>query len=284
MTKIAVLGATGMIGSVITKELIAAGRDLTAITRNAAVARSKLPGGVTAMTGDVSKPETLGPVGSADIVLFMLSVDPKTAKPSAFNPDRDGLANVIKVAKTGRRPHIVYLASQLEQTTPHDWWVLKAKAEASAMLKASGLNHTILRPSNVMESLPGRMQRGKSVGWIGTPKQTSRWIAGVDLARMVNAHLDRPLDQSYDLVLQGPEAVTVRDAAERFAAARGLKASGAPLPVLSFIANFSPEIRYAVGISKAMNDAPESDQGQAVWDVLGRPMTTVEDFARAIKA
>ncbi|MGR3435512.1 MAG: SDR family oxidoreductase [Shimia sp.] len=284
MTKTLLLGATGMIGGAITRTLADAGRDPTALVRDPAAAAPKLPAGVSTVAGDVARPDTLGPVGAADVVVFMLSVDPKTGKPGAFNPDRDGLANVIAAAKAGRRPHIVYLASQLERTNPHGWWVLKAKAEATAMLKGSGLHHTILRPSNVMESLPGRMQRGKSVGWIGTPRRTSRWIAGTDLAAMVAAHLDRPLDRSYDLVLQGPEDLTVREAAERFAAARGLKASGAPLPVLSRVGLLNREIGYAVAVSKAMNDAPEPPAGEAEWRDLGRPQLTIEDFARSLPA
>ncbi|MGR3484299.1 MAG: SDR family oxidoreductase [Paracoccaceae bacterium] len=284
MTKILFLGATGMIGSVVARGLAEAGRDVTALVRDPDAARAKLPEGLPTVRGDVGAPATLEPVGEAEVVIFMLSVDPKSGRPGAFNPDRDGLRNVVQAAKAGERPHVVYLASQLERTSPHPWWVLQAKAEASAMLKASGLDHTILRPSNVMESLPGRMLRGRSVGWIGRPKQRSWWIAGADLARMVNAHLGRPLDRSYDLVLQGPEGLTVRAAAERFAAARGLKSGGAPLPVLSLIGRLNREIGYAAQVSRAMNDAPERLAGEAEWAELGRPRLTVEGFARSLPA
>ena len=113
-------------------------------------------------------------------------------------------------------------------------------------------------------------------------QQKSWWIAGADLAAMVSAasQVDRPLDRSYDLVLQCPEGMTVREAAERFAAAKGLKSGGAPLPALSLIGKLNREIGYAVGVSRAMNDAPERLEGKAVRAELGRPRLTVEDFAR----
>ncbi len=97
-----------------------------------------------------------------------------------------------------------------------------------------------------------------------------------------NTHLDRDLSQNYDLVLQGPEGVTVREAAERFATARGLKSSGAPMPVLSLVGKLNREIGYAVGIARAMNDAPERLTGGHIWETLGRPRMTIGDFAHEI--
>lgn len=283
--KISILGATGMIGGVVTKSLAEAGHQITALVRNPDAARSKLPTGVKAIAADVAERATLGTLNDADVVLFMLSVDPKRAKKSAFNPDRDGLKNVIEALSGGKRPHVMYLASKLQQANPHNWWVLSAKVEAARALQQSGLPHTILRPANLMESLPHRMLRGKAVGYMGAPVEPSRWIAAADFAAMLDAHLSRDLTQSYDITFQGPEALTVKQAAEAFAAnyrVEKIKVSKAPLPMLKLIGAFVPELKYAANVSEAMNDAREPFDGEAEWQVLGKPKITVADYARSL--
>lgn len=285
MAKISLLGATGMIGRHIANRLHHEGHALTAIVRHPDQAQSALPAQVKLLAGDVENMASLKPATAADIVIFMLSVNPQTAKHGEFNPDRDGLRNLIRAVTEHAGqipPHIVYLGSLLQQKNPHKWWVLSEKEEAVVALKSSGFHHTILRPSNIMESLPGRMQRGSSVGYIGKPKQKAYWIAAGDLADMLCVHLKSRLDRNHDLKLQGPDALTVREAAERYAAASEdtLKASGTPMFMMSFIGNFVPELKYAAHISAAMNDAEENFVGQDAWDRLGKPKITIKDFAK----
>lgn len=273
------LGATGMIGNVVIRHLAKAGRDITALVRTPESAEKTLPDSVSVKRGNVADLKSLDPIKDADVVIFMLSIDPKTADPKGFNADLDGVKAVIKVAAQGKCPHIIYLSSLLEQGSIHDWWVLEAKKEATRSVKTSGLPHTILRPSNLMENLPNRFQRGNSISYIGKPKETGWWIAAEDIGRMLNAHLDRLLDTNYDIPMQGPQAMTAKEASERYATAKGLKVSGAPMAILRLVGIFVPELRYAAKISTAMNTAPEAFQSDQAWEDLGKPKVTIEAFA-----
>lgn len=278
--EIVFLGATGMIGNVVATHLANSGRDVTAIVRDPARGKAKLPASVKLVKGDVAEPSTLTPVRDADVVIFMLSIDTKRAKPGRFNADLDGIKAVLQAAPIDAMPHIVYLSSLLEQGTPHPWWVMSANREATSSVAMRAPRHTILRPSNLMENLPSRFVRGKSVSYIGKPREKGWWIAAEDIGRMLNSHLNRSLEKSYDIPLQGPEPMTAKEAVERYAAVKGLKPSRAPTGVMALIGTFVPELSYAVKISKAMNDAPEPFQSEQVWKDLGKPQLSIEDFAR----
>jgi len=282
--KIVFLGATGMIGNVVIRQLHSPERDVTALVRNPDLARKKLPDWIKVIAGNVTDATTLDPIMSADVVIFMVALDPKTAKPNGLNADNGGIAAVLEKAKQGKRPHIFYLSSLLEQGNVHNWWGLNLKTKATRSVQGSGLPHTILRPSSLMENLPHRFQRGKSVIYIGTPKKTAWWIAADDVGRMLNAHLNRPLDMDYDIPMQGPEALNTKGAAERFAKAKGLRVSHAPLVLMRTLGLFVRELDYVAAISKAMKDAPEAFQSEETWATLGKSNTTIEHFANRITA
>jgi uncharacterized protein YbjT (DUF2867 family) len=237
----------------------------------------------------VQRSETLaGHLQTADVVFFAVSVDPKRGKPNAFNPDRDGLANVIKAIGGRKAPRILYLASLLQEHNPHGWWVLDHKNEALRALDKSGVPHTVFKPSNFMENIPQRNLRGTSIGLIGKPKHANWWIAAEDFGRQVATHVSalraasEPPMPNRTFVVQGPEALDYEQAARVYAAARpgdGLKVAFAPVPMFRLLGTFVPELKYALNISQASNDSPETFGAQETWDELGRPALTMQAFA-----
>jgi uncharacterized protein YbjT (DUF2867 family) len=288
-TKVVVLGATGMIGSVVARRLVEDGHAITAIARDTEKARRTLPPRAVVVRGDVRQPDTLADALShADAVFFCLSVDPKRGRPRDFNPDSDGLTNVLKLLDGRRDIRIHYVASLLEEHNPHRWWVLDHKAEALRRLEGSGIPFTAFKPSNFMENLAQRNLRGHTIGLIGKARHPNWWIAAEDFARQVSTHLRTVSaggvpSSNRVFVVQGPEPLTYAEAARRFASAYPgdkLKVSNAPLPVLRIVGRFVPEIAYAVNISEAINNSPETFRADDTWKELGTPTITVEAFAR----
>jgi len=280
-----------MVGSVVARVLANAGHDVTTIVREAHAATRALPPSVREVKGDVERPETLQGAADADVVFFAISVSPKQGRPDRFNPDRDGLANLVKVVAGRPGARVLYVASLLQDHNPHDWWVLRHKAEATSMLERSAVPHTIFKPSNFFENLPQRNLRGRSIGLIGKPRHRNWWIAAEDFGRQVEAHVaalparSEPAAPNRTFVVQGPEAMTYEEAARRFAAAYSrerLKVSHAPVPIFRLLGAFVPELKYALEISQAINHSPEAFMAQPTWDELGRPSTTIEQFARGL--
>jgi uncharacterized protein YbjT (DUF2867 family) len=287
-SKVAVLGATGMIGSAVTRQLTAAGHAVTAILRDRET--RNLPKGVDSVIGDVADPRSLDAgLHEADVLFVSLSVDPKQGRPNRFNPDRDGLTNVLERLRGRSRPRVLYVASLVQDENPHAWWVLEHKREAVRRLEASGVPHTIFKPSSFMENLPFRNRRGSSIALIGKSRHPNWWVAANDFGKQVAAHVSRlaeqgeHADRASTYAVQGPEHMTYDEAARRYAAAYRasvLKVSHAPAAVFSLLGRFVPELGYAYEISRAINDAPEQFQAEQSWRDLGRPTTTIEHFAQ----
>lgn len=283
--RIAVLGATGMIGSVVTRKLVEAGHVVTALVRDPEKAAARLPG-IRLLRADVERPDSLVTgLSEAELVLFSLSVDPKRADPRVFDPERDGLGNVLAVLADTAPRRVLYVGSLLQEHNPHGWWVLDHKREALRRLEASGIPHTIFKPSNFMENLPYRNRRGRSVTLIGRPKHANWWISADDFGRQVARHatmLSPDEASSRTFVIQGPEAMTYEAAARRFVEAwprERLKVGFAPAALMRLVGRFVPEVRYACEISRAINDSPEAFAAQETWNELGRPEITIEQYA-----
>jgi uncharacterized protein YbjT (DUF2867 family) len=241
------------------------------------------------LRADVERPESLvAGLSEAELVLFSLSVDPKRAGPRTFNPERDGLRNVLAVMANTAPKRMLYVGSLLQERNPFGWWVLEHKWEALRVLEGSEIPHTIFKPSNFMENLPYRNRRGASVTLIGRPRHANWWISADDFGRQVAryAQMLAPDDTgNRTFVIQGPEGDTYEEAARRFVAAyrpERLKVGHAPVPLLRLVGRFVPELRYAVEISRAINNTPETFAAQETWNELGRPELTIEQFAAAM--
>lgn len=93
--KIAVVGASGMVGSRVVKELVARGHQVTAIARNP----SKIPAlpGVTAVRGDVHDPADLaGKLQGADAVVSAIS--PPAGKEAEVSTETSALLQAARQA------------------------------------------------------------------------------------------------------------------------------------------------------------------------------------------
>jgi uncharacterized protein YbjT (DUF2867 family) len=284
--RVAVLGATGMIGKPVTNELIEAGYDVTVIARNVVKARDALPRAAKVLYGDVADASGLASVMSGiDVVVLCLAVDAKHEGPNDFHPELDGLRNVLDAAQAGGVRRVCYLSSLLQEH-PSDWWVMRIKRAALAEVRQAGLPHSIFYASNFMENLVFRNLRGNTLSLIGKPRHKNWWIAAADFGKQLAAHLRALPARSSEFVVQGPEAADYYEAAQRFAQASsrpGLKVGFAPVPVLSLLGLAVKELSYAVNISKVINDYPETFRAASTWQELGKPATTIDAYARAIR-
>ncbi len=161
---ILVSGATGFVGSAITRHLLAAGHHVRAMSRSSARAVAKLAadpgvhnalaeGRLTFIEADVTEPGSLA-TAVADIGVIVQAAQ-FTGAP-VENPargltyqrvDRDGTANLLKAA-TGRAqsspPRFLYMSGITVAPTAREPWN-KAKWEAEETIRASGLPWTIVR-------------------------------------------------------------------------------------------------------------------------------------------
>lgn len=285
--RITVFGATGMIGQPVTKALIKAGFQVTALVRNVEKAKAVFPDGVQLVQGDLNdKVSVWESMKSADAIYINISTRPEDRE-SDFNPEIQGLDNILEVAKSLNIRQVAYLSSFLARNYQGKWWVMRAKKSSIERIKKSGLSYTIFYPSNFMENFTGGMIRnGKlAVPTISEPNK-AWWIAGSDFGQQVATALQTPLALNREYPVQGPETLTMQEAARLFAdhyAPLKLSVGGMPFGLMKVLGWFVPQMKFLSRLMDVMLHNKETFEAQKTWDELGKPGLTIRAFAQQAK-
>lgn len=286
MKKITVIGATGMIGIPVTKELVKAGFDVTALVRNVERAKTIFPSGVKFVKGDLNDRKSIAESLKEAEGLYINLSTKATDKENDFNPEVHGLDNILSVAKQLNIGHVAYLSSFLARNYTGNWWVMKAKKQSIRKVKDSGLNYTIFYPSNFMENFENGFLRGNKVIIIGKPTEKAWWIAGEDFGRTVAAafNLDKAKNREY--AVQGPADYTIEEACRLVVKnykKQKLTLSHVPMGLFKFLALFVGELKFVTKLMDVMYVNAEPFESQKTWDELCKPTVTVEQFVRNLK-
>lgn len=226
MSTILVVGATGLLGSDICRQLIAEGKSVRALVRStsdpAKVEKLKSLG-AEIIQGDVRDRDSLDRAcNGVTAVISTVSAMPFSYQAGVNDLQRvdlEGLINLIEAAKANQVTHFVYTsvsANALLAECP----LVDAKSEVERRLKESGLTYTILHPSAFMEVWLGPAvgfdaANGK-VAIYGTGENPISWIAVHDITQFAIASLDHPGAKNVTIELGGPEAISPLDAVRCF--------------------------------------------------------------------
>ena len=166
--KILVSGATGFVGSTITRHLLDAGHEVRAMSRSNAPAITKLAsdeggrqalreGRLTFVEADVTKPATLPPaVQGVEAVVqaaqFTGAPVENPARGRTYDAvDRQGTVNLLEAVKasgaaagTGGAPRLLYMSGISVSANPATPWD-RAKWLAEEAIRGTGLGWTIVR-------------------------------------------------------------------------------------------------------------------------------------------
>lgn len=102
--------------------------------------------------------------------------------------------------------------------------------EGHKVIAESGIPHTFFAPTHFMEWLPNMIDKG-SLQWIGNMSVKVYWISVADYAKQVVKAFQAPERMQEHCPIQGPEAISVRQAMEQFIQNydKSLKICAAPL-------------------------------------------------------
>jgi uncharacterized protein YbjT (DUF2867 family) len=142
VSKIVVIGGTGTVGSQTVQELVKCGADVRVMTRSTNRIAS-LPKDVEGVTGSMLKPESLPAVFAGADKLFLIT-------PLDRDETAQGIDAVDAAVAAGIR-RIVYLSvhqADKALTIPH----FVSKLPIEGVIRASGVEHTILRPNNFYQN------------------------------------------------------------------------------------------------------------------------------------
>lgn len=292
-----VVGATGILGQEICRQLCEAGKPVRAFVRASAdpVKVEQLSQwGATLVYGDLrNRPSLDLACRGVDAVISTVSAMPFAYKPGENdiqNVDMLGMFDLIDAAKMAGVRHFVYTSAtgniELDAPLPN------AKRAVEAHLCDSGVTYTILRPSFFMEvwispALGFDAANAKATLYGDGTKPIS-WIAVPDMARFAVASLENPAARNAIIELGGPEALTPLQVVEIFEGIGGRKFDVQFVPVEALTAQWKAatdpmqQSFSAIMIGYAGGDP--IDMGKTLKAFPMR-MTTVEEYAeRTLKA
>jgi uncharacterized protein YbjT (DUF2867 family) len=211
--KFVVFGATGMVGSHVTRELLARGHQVRAVTRDLAKARH-FGAGVEVVKADLLDPDSLPSVFEGIDGVFLISM----VSPTESHETLIG----VTAARAAKVKRIVYLSVQHADRgayLPH----FGSKVGVEIALKNSGIPYTVLRPSNFHQNdvwfRDVMLQHGvypQPLGGVGVSRVDVRDIGEAAAIVLTQGGHD---GKTYDLV--GPRAVTGPECTKIWSAALG---------------------------------------------------------------
>jgi uncharacterized protein YbjT (DUF2867 family) len=284
---IAVVGATGMLGSKVTRVLKTEGYSVTAVVRNMQKAQQIFgSAGIHLRKGDLRHKTSLHTAfQDSDFLYLNLSTGPDERN-SDFKTEIDGVKNVIEAArKTGIR-RIGYLSSLVKDYTQSNWWVFDYKREAVRLLLECDIPVTIFYPSNFYENIPELQMMGKRILLAGDQVTKSWWIGTRDYGSMVAEAFRQEHQENREYPVQGPEPFSMEEAADQFIRyykPANLKKLKTPMWVFKALKPFSKTVDFQYNILHAINHYDEKFISENTWNELGKPQQTLKDFAGSIK-
>lgn len=284
--RVAIIGATGMLGQPVTHELIKAGLSVRIIARDRAKARLLFPK-IEVVAGDMCHQQSLvDALRGIQVVYLNLSIK-QNEKQADFHTEAQGLTNLLEAAKQAGVRRVAYLSSiimRYQGVNGFYWWAFAVKQEAVRLIKASGIAYSIFYPSCFIDSINGTQRAGRFVLLVGRSEVRPWYISAHDYGKQVTRALQLAQDgQNQEYVIQGPEAVTQHQAAERFVAAyqkERLATLTTPSWLMQLGRLFSAQADYGWHITEALNKYSEQFESERTWAELGKPQITVEQFAQ----
>jgi len=281
---ILVIGGSGMLGEPVARKLVSDGYAVRLLARDPDAMRRRFPRGFDVVKGDVEDPQSVRRAlqGCTGVHVSLMG----GPRPEDFDRiEHHGTATVATEAARAGVARLTYLSGAPARPENSRDPGSKAKLDAEAAIRASGVPYTIFQATWMMEALP-MFVRGRRAMVIGTQKHPVRWIAADDYASMVSRAFATPEAAYKSLFVVGPEAYSKPEALARYCdtVAPGVKVTFLPVwlmsavGLLSFDAQLKADVRrmaFYDEIGDAFGDPTEANA------LLGTPETTLPQWCAA---
>lgn len=157
--RIVVAGGHGQVAMLLHPLLKAQGHHVAGLIRSADHAEEVQQAGAEPVLCDLeAEQDVSGAISAADAIVFAAGAGPGSGAARKLTMDRDGAIKLMEAARRREVPrYIMISAMNAEQPRGDEVFqvYLRAKAEADAALRNSGLDYTIIRPGRLTNE-PGR--------------------------------------------------------------------------------------------------------------------------------
>ncbi len=239
MASVLILGATGYVGSHLTRWLVARGHIVRCLVRDRARAQTSRLEHAELIEGDALRPDTFGAAfENIDAVYYL--IHSMAAGEGAFEElDRQAAQNVAQAARAARVGRIIYLGGLGRRggdQSPH----LRSRHQVADILRTSDVPVTEFRAAVVAGSggisfemvhhLVNRLPFMICPRWVDIKTQP---IALEDVLRYLGECLEKPETVGRIIDIGGPQVLTYRDMMVIVARVLGLRRFLVRVPVLT---------------------------------------------------
>jgi uncharacterized protein YbjT (DUF2867 family) len=205
--RILILGATGMLGSPVTRSLVERGNQVRVLARNGEKARQLFGDEIEIVEGSALNKENIqAALAGCDEAHISL---PQTSELTAMQ-------HVVDLGKTTGLERITYISATTACDANRWYDLIDVKMRTEEILKSSGISRTIFCPTWAMETLHNFIRGNRAVVIVGKNPPPLHFVAASDLGRMVAASYEDDRALGKRLFVHGPESMTLLSAFERF--------------------------------------------------------------------
>lgn len=277
---ILVVGATGMLGEPVARQLQKDGYIVRVLAQNPIEAKKKLGESFDVIKGDVEDIFSLEKALNGCFgVHINLRGGPKAE--SFYRIEHKGTANIATTSAKMGVQRLTYLSSAAVFEENAWFPSVGAKLRAEAAIRDSGIPYSIFCPTHFMESLPLSI-RDKRASIIGKQPHRLHWIATNDYAKMVSKSFQLPEAANKRFFVYGPEALTMRKALVKYCSIvrPEVKVSSIPIWLLSLIGkvSFNAELQFIAELMKFFEKTSEGGNPAEANTVLGAPTITLDQW------
>lgn len=200
--KVLVIGASGFVGGHLVRRLLAGGRSVRCLTRDATRVQELADAGCEIVTGDILDPAAvaaaLESVQAVYVCIHTLSPQAHSSSGQDFmDVEKAGIQNVVNRCRAIGIRRLMYVTSiGVAPDAPSAW--VRGRAQIEQLLFASGLDVTVIRPGMIVGrggtgfDAVARGARGRAAIVLGRGTQRFRIVAVDDMAYYLAGVLDDP--------------------------------------------------------------------------------------------
>ena len=230
---ILIVGATGILGGMITQRLLEAGKEVRILVRHNSPAEEMakqrmatspqllIEAGAQPVYGDLKDRASLDQACQGiETVITTANSAMRGGEDNVDTVDRHGNRNLIEAARAAGVKQFIFI-SFLGANLNHPVPLFKAKAETEAILTENGMPYTILSPNFFMESWIGMvvgipLQARQPVTLVGQGQRLHSLISVGDVAAFAAATVGHPAALNQKIILGGPEPLSWRGIVNTF--------------------------------------------------------------------
>jgi uncharacterized protein YbjT (DUF2867 family) len=252
---ILIVGATGLLGGMITQQLLAQGQEVRILVRHnspsealaqqgmATLAQTLIDAGAQPVYGDLKDRSSLDSACQGiDTVITTANAVLRGGDDNLESVDLHGTQALVDAAKAAEVRHFIYI-SAAGSAPGHPHPLFDAKGRGEDHLKGSGLVYTILKPGTFMEIWIGTvvgmpLGAGQPVTLVGQGARKVAFVSIADVAAYAVTAVDNPKAENQEIYLAGPTSYSWTEAVEAIGNAVGQQiainylGAGEPIPLI----------------------------------------------------